>query len=265
MIGRFIGMFLCLVGIFLLSLIVVTMMMFLTLDEDEYKAYSDIEINNTKILKNNYFNKYFDTFIKYKINKIRKAKYKQYQLQDNFILRNKVNILREQYLLRIHSSLFKPIKISDFCNATREMWESYHWKILNDVINHVDKLTPQINHFADNTLKYLKEFRNCKTNIFKILNVSRFISTCGNCVELKDINDIKGDSIVNKKTFRNYLKEFYITFRDNKMDYVPSADKTKSSMNSEMDLDDNEESEEDIDEGAEYSNNYSQNEEEGIN
>lgn len=211
--GRFIGVMCCIIGIFLLSLIVVTLMLLTSLDEDEAKAYQDIDMFYTKGKQNNFYSIYFDTYIKYKMNKIRKPQYVENQIEKAFINKNKMKVLREKYFLMIRAKTFKPMKVSEFCSNVREIWEPNHWNIMQNIVKTVDGLTPEVDHFTDNTFQYLQDFKTSKNIIFRIVNLSRFISMCGNPIEISNLNEVKGDSITTSKHFRRHLKEFHVKFK----------------------------------------------------
>src|SRR2546426_260990 len=92
MIGRIIGMICCILGIFLLSLNTVTLMLYLTLDDELKIKHIIISNFQTKGSENNYFNNYFETFLKYKMNRVRKSKYITNQVKNYFILKNRFKI-----------------------------------------------------------------------------------------------------------------------------------------------------------------------------
>jgi hypothetical protein len=170
----------------------------------------------TQGIKNNYFTNYFNQFIKYKINKLRKAEAVDNYVEKTFIMRNSFKILREKFFIRIRSSTYKPLRLGEFCQDVRDIWDNNHWGIIQTIVNQVDQLTPQADYFTDNTFPFLQEFKNCKSGSFKLVNLLRFMAFCGSNFEIGSISEIKGDSIVTAKMLTSYLKEFYILHRDNK-------------------------------------------------
>ena len=117
--GRFIGVVVCLVGVFILSLLVVTLTLFTDLDEEELAAYNDINSVSTSFIRKNEADRYIESILKYTI----KSKLNKTDL----------NCVRDKYHRNIRKTIINidlkknqanKFSYTDFMKNIREMTET---------------------------------------------------------------------------------------------------------------------------------------------
>jgi hypothetical protein len=170
----------CIIGIFVLSLLVVTILIFTILSQDEDKAYKHIDHLFRKTLKNNYINNYFDTYIKYKMLNQRKKS----SLEDYFIKKNKYKEMRAQHLLKIKAMCKKPFDLNSFCKNSRNIWDDDSYEIKEKIAEETEKIFPKIDDFNDISFKVLGDAKTSKLSSFKMCNLIRIMSTIGNTFQI---------------------------------------------------------------------------------
>lgn len=211
MIGRIISIFCCILGVFLLSLVVVILMLFITLNEDELKAYEDISIMTSKERKNNVYTHYFDKFLQVKINMLLKNKA---HIQDIFINKNHFKIIKERLYLRVRSRMIKSSRISDFGNSISDLWEDKYLPIIDTIISQVDTMSPITEHISDVTGDHIAEIKFSKELSFRLFNFMRMFEQVGCHFEISSLDEIKGNHIINDNDLDQLVKEFIIKNRE---------------------------------------------------
>ena len=97
LIGRIIAGIVCMSGVFLKSLFTVSMLMFiLVVDENEKKAFAEINLLYKKEEINNGYNIYFNNYIKSKFSKFL-GQYKKQNLMDSIEMKIGNKIIKEKY------------------------------------------------------------------------------------------------------------------------------------------------------------------------
>ena len=137
--GRIIGIFCCLMGIFILALVVVTLMINTTLNDDELRAYNEIEVAYMKAQKTNIFTNYYNNFMSYKVSKIVKS-----DLAETLILQHKKSILKENVMTRINAKTSRPIRLNEFCDKIQEMWSSRLIRILRNFQEQLQTIATEV-------------------------------------------------------------------------------------------------------------------------
>lgn len=218
----------CLVGIFLLSLVTVTLLLYVTMDnEQDKKAFHHIELQYTKETKNNFLTNYFNHFIRYKMNRIRKPQYVDDQIKKYFFLKNRLQIAHRKDYTRVLASLKERLTIPQFCSNVKDIWECFSEDCIDDINEIILKLYPISAYFTENVYRYTNTTKTAKLNSFKMVNLLRFIDLCGSPFELSSINEFKGETIVSEKEYEMCLKEFLILMKDKKGDQNFVTKRTK--------------------------------------
>lgn len=185
-----------------------------------------MELIYTQGKQNNYISNFFQSFLKYKINNIRKPEYVTNQFENTFKLGNKLKVLHEQYNLRIKAAkTHHQLTFQEFCQNAREVWDPFFDIAKLDIVDYVNSLVPKADYFADNLYRYSKDMKNSKINAFRLTNLTRFMFFIGSPFEISSFNDIRGDSIISHSNFNTCLKEFFIKYREkNKIMRIKSSD-----------------------------------------
>lgn len=182
----------------------------------------EIDLLHTKGIKNNFITSYFQSYIKYKIESIRKPKYTGSNIEKFLALRNSFKIFREKYFLRVRSRTYKPMRIGEFVNNSREVWELNYVKTIELIVKQVDNLSPLTDVLANGLFYLLTDMKTSKLYTFKSLNLMRSMIYLKSPFEVSSVNEIKGDAFVNLPAMSNCLREFYIKFKEQKLGYNPN-------------------------------------------
>lgn len=126
LVGKIVIVICCLIGAFLLSLVTATLYILTQFNEDENKAYANIDLFNQQTNKDNFFTEYFNSYIKYKISKIRK--------NFSFVkaIRNKDDYTEKKakFFFKVMKKLRETLSITSFCEITRDIWDKKIFKII---------------------------------------------------------------------------------------------------------------------------------------
>ena len=217
LVGRIIAGVVCMSGVFLKSLFTVSMLMFiLVIDENEKKAYSEINLLYKKEEINNGYNIYFNNYIKSKFS-VLLGKYKKRNLMDNIHIKIGNKIIKEKYYLRLLASMKIPLTLSEFCNFIKTQWEPQAEDTIEWYKDRID-ICHNFNDFiCDNIHQYQNDVLNCFITNTKMVNLVSFIFLCGNMFPVESHNDVKGDNIVSLKQFEKKIKEFHLTFNERRI------------------------------------------------
>lgn len=211
MIGRIIGIICCLCGTFSLSLVVVTLMLFISLNEDEYKAHEDIDFVLTKNKKHNIYTMYFNSYMRYKFANMRKV---TDHIQDYFIKKNDFQMLKDRYFLRLRAKTVKRQKIDEFGISVQNIWENDLIPVMDRLIMKLSNIHPKSEVLAYGISNYIENLKISKHLSFKLINIMRFISVMGNVFKFNNIHDIKGSGVISLHAMISALQEFQIRYRD---------------------------------------------------
>ena len=217
LVGRIIAGVVCMSGVFLKSLFTVSMLMFiLVIDENEKKAYSEINLLYKKEEINNGYNIYFNNYIKSKFS-ILLGQFKKRNLMDNIHIKIGNKIIKEKYYLRLLASMKIPLTLSEFCNFIKTQWEPQAEDTIEWYKDRID-ICHNFNDFiCDNIHQYQNDVLNCFITNTKMVNLVSFIFLCGNMFPVESHNDVKGDNIVSLKQFEKKIKEFHLTFNERRI------------------------------------------------
>jgi hypothetical protein len=181
MVGRIIGVFCCMIGIFILSLFVVAIMHYTLLDAEEEKAYKQIDVVHTQTQENNFITNYFNTYIKYKMWRFKKKK----EIRDYFIKKNRYKIVREAHLLKIKASLEKPFDMIEFCDNVRDVWDEEALENKYSIAVNCDKITNSIEPLIHRAQSTLNSGKTSKKYAFKLFNLARLMVNIGTKFEMQ--------------------------------------------------------------------------------
>jgi hypothetical protein len=177
LIGRIIGFFACILGIFILSLLVVVLMHYFLLDYEEEKAYKFIQVANSQSNKNKNSEllKFLHSYIKSKFSNFRK----DYKL-DKFLQNRRQYTIERQFtypLIRkyIQSNMdIKQLKtdLMEICSKPLRMNVDYLQENYMPIVSCIDEL-------VDNSPRHISAMKTNKTISFKICNMAKVMSMVG--------------------------------------------------------------------------------------
>ena len=203
--------------VFLKSLFTVSMLMFiLVVDENEKKAFAEINLLYKKEEINNGYNIYFNNYIKSKFS-ILLGKFKKKNLMDSIHMKIGNKIIKEKYYLRLLASMKIPLTLTEFCNFVKTQWEPQAEDTIEWYKERIDICHDFNNYICDNIYQYQNNVLNCFVANNKMVNLVSFIFLCGNMFPIESHKDIKGDNLVSIKNFEKKVKEFNLTFNEKRI------------------------------------------------
>jgi hypothetical protein len=162
----------------------------------------------TKTQKNNYYNKYFNAFIRYKLQLLKKTS--ERTLFKYFKTKNKFTVFRQNYIVRVRAKGGLSLTIRDFYEEITAKW--LFNKRITDSLDNIQMLEPYIDRLPKEMLKTLRSFKETKFNSFSILNFLRAVVYLGFVFELNNIGDVKGVTLINADSFKQAIKDFSIVY-----------------------------------------------------
>jgi hypothetical protein len=219
-IGRIIVAFACLLGIFLQNIFIIGLFLFIMFsNENESKAYAEINLLYDKGKKNSEYNIYFKSLIKFKFRKLfnRNEKGNPLTLMQRINLDNEMRILKQELYLRAIQTTKIPTTFGDFVNFINLIWypkiqETMEWWRERGEIYH-SFLSYQCDHIDE----YLDTITNLYITNTKLLNLILFMYLCGPIIPIGNKEEIKGDKKVNITEYEKKIKEFHLKFYDRKI------------------------------------------------
>lgn len=201
-IGRIIGVLVCLVGVVVLSLIVVTLTIFTYLDSDELVAYNAINSLDTSYIKKNKIQEYIKKILLGRI----KYKFKRVDLQcilDKYQLElDKVECNLEMHKQRPTKNIH-----NEFIGNVREIIES-----------HLDPICEGFQgmwEFEDNLEDYLTTnneltdiSRQSKNVMLSCLNLAKCLSTVGSIKNIRNIGEIQHKKAISTLELKTARKKY---------------------------------------------------------
>ena len=217
LVGRIIAGVVCMCGVFLKSLFTVSMLMFiLVVDENEKKAFAEINLLYKKEEINNGYNIYFNNYIKSKFS-ILLGTFKKKGLMDNIHIKIGNKIIKEKYYLRLLASMKIPLTLTEFCNFIKTQWEPQAEDTIEWYKERIDTCHNFNDFICDNIHQYQNDVLNCFISNTKMVNLVSFIFLCGNMFPVESHSDVKGDNLVSLKKFEKKIKEFHLTFNERRI------------------------------------------------
>ena len=217
LVGRIIAGIVCMSGVFLKSLFTVSTLMFiLIVDENEKKAFAEINLLYKKEQLNNGYNIYFNHYIKTKFTKILEDSRKK-NLMELIDMKITLKIIKEKYFLRLLASMKIPLTLTEFCNFVKTQWEPQAEDTIEWYKERIDTFHNFNDYICDNILQYQNDVLNCFVANNKMVNLVSFIFLCGNMFPIESHNDVKGDNLVSLKNFEKKVKEFNLTFNERRI------------------------------------------------
>ena len=171
--GRLITAFACLLGIFLQSLFIISMFLFIMFsNENESKAYAEINLLYDKEKKNSEYNIYFKNLVKYKFRKLfnKNEKGSPLTLMQRVSLDNEMRVLKEKYYLRAIKTTKIPLTFSDFVNFINKQWEPKAQETMEWWRERGEVYLSFLTYLCDNIDDYLNEVTNFYITNTKLLN-----------------------------------------------------------------------------------------------
>ena len=217
-VGRIITGIVCMSGIFLQSLFTVSMLMFIFfIDENEQKAYAEINLLFKKEEKSNNYKIYFNQYIKNKFSTLLRNTKKK-DLMQELKIKNDLKILKEKYFLRILASMKIPLSLSEFSEFVKFQWEPQAEDTIEWYKERIDVFHDFIDFIVENIQQYQNDVFFCLNSNTKMVNLVSFMFLCGTIFPIKNYNELKGRYVVSIKEFEKRRKQFNLLFQDNNFD-----------------------------------------------
>lgn len=246
LIGRVIAIFLCFAGIFLQSLFTVSLLLFISIvDEEEQKCFAEINLLYAKEKQNNSYNTFFNNFIKYKFRRIcpkrktdlmhknkdekqnnttnNKRKNSNFEGQNqsnslNVVLERKsyMKVIKEKYYLRVLASLKIPLTISDFCFFVKDQWEPQNEDTLDWYRERNDTYKQFNDLICSSTQAYYVSTSKCLFRSNQLFNLNLFIFYCGPIFPIESYKLLKCCKVISRKSIDTKMKEFHVKFYSKK-------------------------------------------------
>jgi hypothetical protein len=217
-VGRIITGIVCMSGIFLQSLFTVSMLMFIFfIDENEQKAYAEINLLFKKEEKSNNYKIYFNQYIKNKFSTLLRNTKKK-DLMQELKIKNDLKIIKEKYFLRILASMKIPLSLSEFSEFVKFQWEPQAEDTIEWYKERIDVFHDFIDFIVENIQQYQNDVFFCLNSNTKMVNLVSFMFLCGTIFPIKNYNELKGRYVVSIKEFEKKRKQFNLLFQDNNFD-----------------------------------------------
>ena len=217
LLGRLITGIACLLGIFLQSLFIISMFLFIMFsNENESKAYAEINLLYDKEKNNTEYNIYFKNLIKYKFRKLlnKNEKGTTLTLMQRINLDNEMRVLKEKYYLRAIATTKIPLTFSDFCNFVNKQWEPKALETVEWWRERSEEYFKFLTYLCDNIDNYLNEVTNFYITNTKLLNLILFMYLCGPIFPIANKNEIRGDKTVTVAELEKKIKEFHLQYHE---------------------------------------------------
>ena len=201
--GRIVTAFACLLGIFLQSLFIISMFLFIMFsNENESKAYAEINLLFRKLFNKN-------------------EKGSPLTLMQRVNLDNEMRVLKEKYYLRAIKTTKIPLTFSDFVNFINKQWEPKAQETMEWWRERGEVYLSFLTYLCDNIDDYLNEVTNFYITNTKLLNLVLFMYLCGPIIPIGNKNEIRGDKTVTIADLEKKIKEFHLKFYDKKI--IPTS------------------------------------------
>ena len=218
-IGRIISGVMCILGIGIQSLFTVTMLMFIFfIEENEQKAFNEINLLYKKEEKKNNYNIYFNQYIKNKFHKLLQNSQKK-DLMTDLNVKNDLKILKEKYYLRILASMKIPLTLNEFSDFVNKQWEPQSVDTIEWYRERVDTFNLYLDFFADNIQQFQLDLINCYCSNTRMVNLVVFIFLCGNIFPLRSYINFKKEKVISIKDFEKFIKQFHLKFFEKKNNF----------------------------------------------
>lgn len=213
MLGRIVGVLVAISGTFILSMIFVFLVLYITLDKDEnnvsyfniFKAYRKINYLHKKKDVSDDFNEYINSYIKYKFIKNRNGR-----LLEAVKLRNKYQVLKSKHFY----SFFNDNKdmqgsvLQNFSTKLNDYWNEKIDNIFYSLGSSVEELHNTFSEITSKSNDLYKLTYISGVTSFRCHNLMNFIDKAGFSVKINNLNDIQGKKLVNTKEIIGLLENF---------------------------------------------------------
>ena len=223
-IGRIIVVVACLLGIFIQSIFIISLFLFIMFsNENESKAYAEINLLYDKGKNNLEYNIYFNSLIKFKFRKLfnRNDKGNPLTLLQRIKLDNDMRILKEKFYLRAIQTTKIPVTFGDFVNFINKIWYPKTLETMEWWRERSEIYLAFLSYQCDNIEEYIDTITNFYINNTKLLNLVLFMYLCGPILPIGNKEEIRGDKTVTISDYEKKIKEFHLKFYDRKI--IPTS------------------------------------------
>jgi hypothetical protein len=148
------------------------------LDAEEHHVFKKILKAQNREKRQNLIGSY--SFIKYKLTKLKK-KQKLVQIIKS---KNSYKILREKHLTRLRRLYGHKYTLSSLCQNIQDTLSEEYSSQKSVHSKKFDSLIQSFQPLSDNTEKQVQLFKTCKSNTFRLINLSLMMMSLGNEFEV---------------------------------------------------------------------------------
>ena len=203
----FIGL-LSLIGLFMATLIVLRIMIFLKLDPEELKCYKIIELIRNKA-KNGFITKYMNKYVKYKMSKFKK----KMSVLGLTKRKNKFLIYKNKNYLKVREALTEKFEVEDLSRAFHTKEKKVFFENSN-FVNQLSIMEEQVHDLLNSNNKTNAQSKKITTKFNKIVNLGKLIASVDSFTHLDGVDSLKGKHIIKTRDIKRSVREFQVKYKN---------------------------------------------------
>ena len=203
----FIGL-LSLIGLFMATLIVLRIMIFLKLDPEELKCYKIIELIRNKA-KNGFITKYMNKYVKYKMSKFKK----KMSVLGLTKRKNKFLIYKNKNYLKVREALTEKFEVEDLSRAFHTKEKKVFFENSN-FVNQFSIMEEQVHDLLNSNNKTNAQSKKITTKFNKIVNLGKLIASVDSFTHLDGVDSLKGKHIIKTRDIKRSVREFQVKYKN---------------------------------------------------
>lgn len=203
----FIGL-LSLIGLFMATLIVLRIMIFLKLDPEELKCYKIIELIRNKA-KNGFITKYMNKYVKYKMSKFKK----KMSVLGLTKRKNKFLIYKNKNYLKVREALTEKFEVEDLSRAFHTKEKKVFFENSN-FVNQLSIMEEQVHDLLNSNSKTNAQSKKITTKFNKIVNLGKLIASVDSFTHLDGVDSLKGKHIIKTRDIKRSVREFQVKYKN---------------------------------------------------
>ena len=203
----FIGL-LSLIGLFMATLIVLRIIIFLKLDPEELKCYKIIELIRNKA-KNGFITKYINKYVKYKMSKFKKTM----SVLGLTKRKNKFLIYKNKNYLKVREALTEKFEVEDLSRAFHTKEKKVFFENSN-FVNQLSIMEEQVHDLLSSNTKTNVQSKKITTKFNKIVNLGKLIASVDSFTHLDGVDSLKGKHIIKTRDIKRSVREFQVKYKN---------------------------------------------------
>ena len=203
----FIGL-LSLIGLFMATLIVLRIIIFLKLDPEEIKCYKIIELIRNKA-KNGFITKYINKYVKYKMSKFKKTM----SVLGLTKRKNKFLIYKNKNYLKVREALTEKFEVEDLSRAFHTKEKKVFFENSN-FVNQLSIMEEQVHDLLNSNIKTNVQSKKITTKFNKIVNLGKLIASVDSFTHLDGVDSLKGKHIIKTRDIKRSVREFQVKYKN---------------------------------------------------